>query len=333
MDNTTAYGSSCLTTLNRIALGIGGIIAFSLILIVSLVGNSFIALVVYKTQHMRKPINYFITNMAISDLMLPIFLFPMRITDTFLESWPITGPLGQALCKLYLFIPYVSAAVSIHSLILIAVDRLGAVVFPLRPPLISPKWCPLFILATWVIAVAVISPYLFAFRLVEYQGIQMCQARWKQVFGESFSEENYLLSLNIACFFYIPISLLIILYSIIVFKLKTQKHPGEQSVIAEKQRARRNRNVLKMAIAIVLGFVLCFFPWSIFILLIRFAWDNRLYQCNITASWTIAWLMATSNCAVNPCICFIFCRNYRQGFKKLLKCNKSSHIDLKFVNL
>ena len=324
MNTTTAYGSSCLATLNHIALNIGGIIACCLILIVSLVGNSFIVLILYKRQHMRKPINYFITNMAISDLMLPIFLFSMRIPDAFLNSWPITGPLGQALCKLNLFIPYVSTAVSIQSLVLIAVDRFGAVVFPLRPPLISPKLCPLFILATWIVAVAVISPYLFAFRLVEYQGIQLCQARWKQALGESFSEENYLLILNIACFFYTPITLLIILYSIILFKLKTQKHPGEQSVIAEEQRARRNRKVIKMAIAIVLGFVLCFLPWSIFNLLIHFAWDNRSYDCNITASWTIIRLIGASNCAVNPTICFIFCGNYRQEFKKLLKCNKSS---------
>ena len=37
---------------------------------------------------------------------------------------------------------------SIQSLVLIAVDRFGAVVFPLRSPLISSKLCPFFILAT-----------------------------------------------------------------------------------------------------------------------------------------------------------------------------------------
>ena len=40
--------------------------------------------------------------------------------------------------------------------------------FPLRSPLIRSKLCPFFILATWIVAVAVSSPYLFTFELVEY---------------------------------------------------------------------------------------------------------------------------------------------------------------------
>ena len=54
-------------------------------------------------------------------------------------------------------------------------------------------------------------------------------------------------------FIFIPV-LLVALYSIILIKLKKQAHPGEQSANAEEQRTRRNRNVLKMAIAIVFAF-------------------------------------------------------------------------------
>ena len=59
---------------------------------------------------------------------------------------------------------------------------------------------------------------------------------------------------------YIPVLLLAILYSIIVIKLKTQAHPGEQSVNTQQQRDRRKRNVLQMSIAIVTVFVLCWLP-------------------------------------------------------------------------
>ena len=83
------------------------------------------------------------------------------------SQWFISGPLGQALCKLVSFLTDVSSFVSIQSLILIAVDRFGAVVFPLRSPLISSKLCPFFILTTWIFALAVYSPYLVAFKLVE----------------------------------------------------------------------------------------------------------------------------------------------------------------------
>ena len=55
-------------------------------------------------------------------------------------------------------------------------------------------------------------------------------------------------------FIFIPTVQLVALYSIIMIKLKKQVHPGEQSANAEEQSTRRNRNVLKMAIAIVLFF-------------------------------------------------------------------------------
>ena len=111
-------------------------------------------MIVYKTPNLRKPINFFIANMA-SDLLYPIFLIPWHT-----KSFLIGGKLGQALCKLVPFFSSVSIDVSIQNLILIAVDRFGAVVFPLRSPLIRSKLCPFFIFATWIVAVAVNSPYL-----------------------------------------------------------------------------------------------------------------------------------------------------------------------------
>ena len=55
-------------------------------------------------------------------------------------------------------------------------------------------------------------------------------------------------------FIFVPTVQLVALYSIIMIKLKKQVHPGEQSANAEEQSTRRNRNVLKMAIAIVFFF-------------------------------------------------------------------------------
>ena len=56
-------------------------------------------------------------------------------------------------------------------------------------------------------------------------------------------------------FIFIPTVQLVALYSIIMIKLKKQVHPGEQWANVEEQSTRRNRNVLKMAIAIVLLFL------------------------------------------------------------------------------
>ena len=68
----------------------------------------------------------------------------------------------------------------IQNLILITVDRFGAVVVPLRSPLIRSKLCPFFILATWIVAVAVSSPYVFAAKLVENSGRNSLKAVWSK---------------------------------------------------------------------------------------------------------------------------------------------------------
>ena len=148
--NTTVNRSSCSFLSSPTAQKIGETFAYYLIFVVSLVGNSFIGIVVYKTQTLRKPINYFIVNMAMSDLLFPIFFCPRNLTYLYVDTdqWLISGLLGQVLCKLVIFLEYNSMFVSVQRLVLIAVDRFGALVFPLRSPLISSKLCPFFIFAT-----------------------------------------------------------------------------------------------------------------------------------------------------------------------------------------
>ena len=63
--------------------------------------------------------------------------------------------------------------------------------------------------------------------------------------------------------------LLTIRYSIIVIKLKSQAHLGEQSANTQQQRDRRNRNVLQMSIAIMLVFVICLLPSTTIALILR----------------------------------------------------------------
>ena len=322
--NSTANGSSesssCFDQLNSTAWKIGGTVTYCLFIIVSLVANSLIVMIVYKTPNLRKPINYFIANMALSDLLWPIFFIPLRLSYLHTNcSFPIGGHLGQALCKLAPFIADVSIDVSSQNLILIAVDRFGAVVFPLRSPLIrSKKMCLFFNLATWIVAVAVTSPYLFANELVESPEGTWCVTRWKKAFGESSSYASFLVAKHIL-FICIPALFLVILYPIIVIKLKTQAHPGEQSANIQQQRKRRNRNVLQMSIAIVTVFVLCWLLFSINFFIIWYRDSSTLFSCSFWIYVAVTIYMINAYCAINPIICFMFSSNYRKALKRLIK--------------
>ncbi|XP_068734005.1 RYamide receptor-like [Montipora capricornis] len=317
--NTTMNGSE-ICSFHWNTYRIGATVAYCLIFVVSLVGNSCIGIIVYKTKTLRKPINIFIVNMAMSDLLVPLSCIPLQVVNLYRYSWLISGVLGNALCKLIPLLFDASYIVSVLSLILIAVGRFGAVVWPLHSPLINLKRCTFFILATWIVAMASTSLDLFAYSLEKYEGDVFCVSQWEEAFGESVSLTDYALAYYIV-FVYTPIILLIIIYSIILIKLKLQKTPGQQSTDAEIQRNKRNRNALKLAIAILLGLIFCKIPWSFIYLMYLYG----TLPCTFFRQYFYtSWFLVISYCAVNPCICFAFCRNYREGLKRLLKCCSDS---------
>ena len=306
--------SDCSSPNYLTAEKIGKCFAYCLILAVSLAGNSLVGIIIYKTKTMRTTTNFFILNMAMSDLLQPIIVFPSKLIELYGGFWFFSGEHGQLFCKVVLLIQYVSCLVSIESLVLIAVDRFGAVIFPFRHPLFGSKLCPFFILTTWVAAIALSSATFY--KSVEYTGKFNCEWVWQY----TFLADSYLRAIPFV-FMTVSFALIVILYSLILFKLKSQKPPGEQSVNAVTQRERRQRNVLRIAVAIVTGFVLCWGPSNIIALLTVFVWDNTNgLSCEIANYWVIALFMAYANCAVNPVICFTFSGKYRQGLKSLFRC-------------
>ena len=317
--NITANGSSCSLYFTPASHKIGATLAFCFIFVVSILGNLCIGIIVYRTQTLRKPVNLLIVNMALSDLVFAVIVIPLSLIQLhFVKSWIVKGALvGNAFCKLVPFVIHASFLVSVQNSVLIAVDRFGAVVFPLRSPVITTKLYPFFILATWIVAMAVVSPFPIALSFDEKMGA--CAFYWKENFGQSSSLRDYVVAWFVV-FIYIPAVLLCVLYSSILVKLNLQKLLGEQTTTAQKQRAKRNRHVLKMAIAILLGFMLCWLPWSISTKYLLFN-DITLetIPCGSFIYWNIIWFIAVSHAAVNPCICLTFSGNYREGLKRLLK--------------
>lgn len=302
---TNCYDSS--------AVKIGDTFAYSLLFVVSLVGNTLIGIIVYRTKPLRKPVNFFFANMAMSDVLIPTFLFPMKLVYLYTKSWQGgDGPIGQSLCKLASFSADTSVVVSIQSLVLIAVDRFGGVVIPLRSPLISSKMCRFYILATWIIAIAVEFPNLIAFKVVENQGALQCEIKWNDTFGESSLYQAYILAKHVV-FLFIPLILIAVLYFFIALRIKSHNIPRNSSFNTRRQGLKRQRNALRMFIVIVFVFAICWLPFAI---------TRRLSStgssCSFRHSEHIAFFLAISNCAINPCVCFISNANYRQALRNLL---------------
>ena len=279
--NTTTNRSLCSATQLPTAFQIAVTVAYSLLFVVSIFGNSCLITFVFKVQTLRKTINFLIVSMAISDFLMPLIQIPWKAKELYHDSWLFRGDFTNVLCKLNSFLTFVSVLVSIQSLVLVTVDQFGAVVFPFRPPFIATKRCMFLIFSTWFVAIAIASPYLFA-QIHDKGGNLICYVKWKEIFGESSSSKSYFLlrHLTLVC---TPIFLLIILY-----------------------------------LATVVGFILCWLPHNINAILQHFIPENL--PCDFSLYRRFTTLLIASHCIMNPCICFTLSRNYRQALNKLFKC-------------
>ena len=315
MDNATNATQTCQQKIDSETTKYFKTLAYCLVVTVAVLGNGLILVILYTTKNMRITINYFVANMAASDLLLAASVYPRLIIEVFWgrRRWLVGGSLGSALCKLdYLFVD-TSLAVSIQSLVIIAVERFNAVLFPLRPFPGSTKARLIVIMCTWVIADALHFPFLMAFRTPD--GVVK---DWEGAFGASSMLRTYYLSMFVILAI-IPFCLMVALYSAIVFTLTSLTnrliHGSGESLSSRKiqLRVQRERSFLAMAIARVVGFALCWAPMNVYAFLMFFVGAPSVDFGELF--YFIAFFLAYSNCAVNPCLCFAFSKKYRRPLK------------------
>ena len=296
-------------------------LAYFIILIVSLVGNILLFLVILNNKQLRKSINYFVFNMAVSDLLNPLTIMPIHIVQIISgsSSWKVDSPwiLGNILCKLSYFLPDVSLVVSIESLLLISMDRFVAVVFPLKAKLISPKARLISIGCVWLVAIAVHTPYFYTFRLFHVENKTYCKSDWGP--SETHTKKRYLMA-NFITFFIIPVCLLVIMYGFIARTLKTKNKECEQRLSFEQRsRDQQLKKIIRLAVAIIIAFVVCTIPVVVFTFTLIFLWNWKVPAiCAFrTVIPFICLFMLHLWSAVNPCICFIFNTKYRNSFQRI----------------
>ena len=212
-------------------------VAYFFIFLVSFFGNIFILVVIYKNKRLRRSINYFVFNMAVSDLFNPLTVMTMKIVEIISgsESWKVDSPwlLGNILYKLTYFLPDVSLVVSIGSLLLISIDRLIAVVFPLKAKLISSKVRLISILRTWFVAIAVHAPYFYSFKLIPYENETNCIMNWEPAFDHKKTHEGFI-SASFITFTLIPFLALVIVYGIITWTIRKKNKKSRAIVLSPK---------------------------------------------------------------------------------------------------
>lgn len=281
------------------------------VMLVSISGNAVIVTVVCKNRRMKTPVNFFIVNMSVADILITVFYMPRMISRTFLGmKWGISGTLGLVLCKVVPFTQELSASVSVLTLILMAVDRFFAVLFPLRR-IVTDRVAYCLILVVWLIAGAIRSPMFHGIHfLTAEQGQTICALEF-----DSEVVFNIYVKFAFVMFYVVPLLVIVVLYSAVVISLKKRKPVGvDLSGIRRKcnNRFKRTRKVMNMLFAIVFVFAVC---WCLHFFLPILLSHFGTKVCKLVFP---AFFLGHVSSAINPCIYLLCIENYRRGFRALL---------------
>jgi len=294
---------------------------YCVIMLMSLVGNTLVITIIYRNKRMRTTTNKLIANMATSDLLFPLFAVPRETAEILIgkSRWLVGGVGGGILCKIVNFAQDISTAVSILSLVVIAFDRFYAVKFPFKRAIITPKMCHIIVAVIWSVAIGIHSPYFYTFRLKTVQNHLFCVNEWEPAFDSVPTQIVYFLIIFVVLIS-LPIAIITVLYAAIAIEVWKQKGPVERSCQERQRRENENRKVLKQVVTVVVVFVACITPITIFGCLVHFVWNLQFPR---EIGWSnfrfSALFIMHSSAAISPCIYFIFNKNYRKGFKEIVQ--------------
>ncbi|XP_075061485.1 neuropeptide Y receptor type 2-like [Mixophyes fleayi] len=307
------HGSSIMMdSTNILGVQVVLIAAYSLIILLGLVGNSLVIYIIVKYKNMKTVTNFFIANLAVADLMVDSLCLPFTLVYTLLDEWKF----GLVLCHLFPYAQAMSVNVSTLTLIVIALDRYWCIVFHLSSR-ISKKFSIIIITVTWL-AASIFAIPLAIFREYRYEDlptfklkIAVCAEKWPSnnsrdaaIYSVSMLLLQYVLPLVVICYAYIRIWL----------KLKNHISPTPRS-----ETQQRRKNTTKMLVMMVVVFAVFWLPFHVFQLAIDLDWVLLFQEYKLL--YTIFHVIAMCSTFANPLLYGWMNKNYRNGFLMFFGCN------------
>ncbi|XP_074641411.1 G-protein coupled receptor 83-like [Tubulanus polymorphus] len=288
-------------------------IVFSLIVLVSIFGNSLVIYVIVRNRQMHTVTNMFITNLACSDLLITLLNIPFNIARYILDDWPF----GDGMCHVMNFVQSLSVYVSTFTLTSIAIDRYQVIIYPLRPK-ISIRWAITITIIMWLLAGAMALPHGIWHGQVQ-AGVWLVgkQKRCTRTFPNA-EFERYIFLGTFLTQFCIPLAVITLAYGRIAQKLWMRVTLGHVTQDQQIIHLRTKKKTIKMLMVVVAVFAMCWAPLHIYYLLVRFP-PTTDFRHGPKALFSCYWIAMTSVC-FNP---FIYCwmnETFRGEVMKCLRC-------------
>ncbi|XP_063708792.1 neuropeptide Y receptor type 2-like [Culicoides brevitarsis] len=286
-------------------------VLYGSIFILGIFGNALVCYVVFRNKAMQTVTNLFITNLALSDILLCVLAVPFTPLYTFLGRWIF----GVPLCHIVPYAQGCSVYISTLTLTSIAIDRFFVIIYPFHPRM-KLSTCIGIIIFIWVISLLVTFPYGLYVKVADYNGTKYCEEHWpseeiRKVFSSTTSTLQFVLPFVIIAFCYICVS--------VRLNDRTRARPGNTNSRREEQDRDRKKRTNRMLIAMVAIFGISWLPLNVVNILNDFeSYINCWRYYNVL--FFISHLTAMASTSYNPFLYAWLNENFRKEFKQVLPC-------------
>ncbi|XP_020387390.1 G-protein coupled receptor 83-like [Rhincodon typus] len=293
------------------------IVAYSIIIVISLFGNILVCQVVVKNKRMHSATSLFIVNLAGADIMITLLNTPFTLVRFVNSTWVF----GQGMCHISRFAQYCSLYVSTLTLTAIAVDRHQAIMHPLKPR-VSPVKGMIYILIIWIMASCFSLPHAIYQKLFKFE---YSKEKIRSLCVPNFPEPADLFwkYLDLATFimlYVLPLLIITVTYTTVAKKLWLRNAIGDVTTEQYFAHRRKKKKTIKMLMLVVAVFAVCWFPLNCYVVLI----SSQTIHTNNALYFAFHWFAMSSTC-YNP---FIYCwlnESFRSELKSLLNIFRREH--------
>ncbi|XP_074641161.1 free fatty acid receptor 4-like [Tubulanus polymorphus] len=297
----------------------------------SVVGNSLLITVVLRCKPLRTVMNFFVINLAASDMCFTI-VGPIIAIARVKETWIM----GTFMCSLIAYGQTLCGVVSMWMMTLVSIDRHRYICGTGRNN-ITTKSAKLMIFLTWVIAAAAFIPLALFFHVKQFpfgtSSVTICTLMWptKEI-------KMSCIFVLIVCILGFIVPLIVIIFNYVqIFKkfsskreetaLRRLSSSAEPPAVQESDdkdteedqvsRDAKDYQLVRMTAMVVGTFIVMWTPLCIIFLVVLF--DGYGYNGGRMAikSWSFifAICLAFTNSCMNPVIYFTFNQKFRSGLK------------------
>ncbi|XP_053106397.1 opsin-5-like [Hemicordylus capensis] len=278
---------------------------YALFGVVSLFGNALLLLVAYRKRAILKPAEFFIVNLAISDVGMTVTLFPLATPSFFAHRWLF----NHATCTFYAFCGVLFGLCSLTSLTALSTVCCLKVCYPAYGNKFSPTYAGALLVCVWLYALIFAGAPLADWGSYgpEPYGTSCC-IKWKASTREA---KFYIVALFVFCYI-IPCILIFISYSLILWTVKVSRRAVKRHMSPRGKTSSVHTLIVKLSVSVCIGFLAAWTPYAIVAMWSAFGDASQVP----VLAFALSAVFAKSSATYNPLVYLLFKPNFQKFLSK-----------------